>query len=84
MPEGQFIAVAGQIQPRVWKQVGRDGRGQVGLQIADAGADLDDTPRDSWINEGQDAAIEARVDGSAAGVWPPRRAGCARSPPGAA
>ena len=61
-PEGQFIAVAGQVQPRVREQVGGKRIRQVRLEIADAGADLDDAPRDGGVNEGQDAPIEARID----------------------
>ena len=34
----------------------------MGLQIADAGADLDDAPRDGRVDQGQDAPVKARID----------------------
>src|ERR1039458_3373663 len=63
-PKRQFITVAGQVQPWVRKQVGRDRPRQVRLEIADTGADLDNAPRDGRVNERQDTLIKARIDSS--------------------
>ena len=62
LPERHFVAVASQVQPRVREQIGREGIGQVRLKVADAGTNLDDTPRNASVHEAEDAAVETRVD----------------------
>src|SRR5258708_11572771 len=60
--ERQIIAVAGEVEPRIGKQIGGDGRGQVGLEIADAGTYFNDAAGELLIDEFENAPIKPRID----------------------
>src|SRR2546423_14224267 len=58
----QIVTVADEIEPRIRKQVRANRRGKMLLEVADAGADLDDQPRNIPIQLGNNAAIKIRVN----------------------
>src|SRR5438552_13860827 len=60
--ERQFVPVTDHIEPGIGKEVGTDGARQMRFQVADTGADFDDAPRYTGIQQRDDSFIKAGVE----------------------